>query len=210
MDPTSPPETTSGELSERYPGFNSFKTLAPIHYPKRWFRDALIQTTFDTSVMSLSPAPVSFINLRAPVEFAFQIQRLDGSPRLVLLTTGTVPRAWHASVQAIVLDRRQLLSGPMAMVCRSIWSQQRMPIDPGDQYRCIELILERGGSVTMGEAVRVCRRSDLDAVQQVCSMLAQGVLISNLSQGLQPGTILSIGPKGVRIREPDEGRIQKK
>lgn len=40
-------------LRSRYPGFVSFKTASPIHYPLRWLRDALIRMSLDQGVTEM-------------------------------------------------------------------------------------------------------------------------------------------------------------
>lgn len=75
--------------NSRYPGFVSFKTLVPIHYPKRWMRTALIRATLAPDLIGLAPCPDDFPFTKPEIQFAFAT--FDAARlRFVLLTEFTL------------------------------------------------------------------------------------------------------------------------
>lgn len=193
METHSPERPTESVLLDRYPGFQSFKTTTPIHYPRRWIRDALIQASLDRDVTALAPSITADTDLPRPAEFSFRLYR-NGALRLVLLTQAPSSLGKEIDDDRIVVwNRTMLTEGSRAKACGAVWAHKRSRIDPADLYRATELV-NRCGAVPVARLLRALRSPDIDPLHQVFHYLANGYLTADLAEGIAPSTMVSTGP----------------
>lgn len=180
-------------LTQRYPGFSSFKTLTSIHYEHRWMRDALIVMSLDQHTLSLAPSSTPTFELPLPAEFSFRRRTVAG-PGIVLVTQlETDIEDIVADDRVTVLSRAALSRDPALGVARAIWTQKRTTVDPADRYRALDIVTARR-SAAMHEVVGALRSESVDRIHAVCSLLANSYLEMNLDGGLGPWSELKMGP----------------
>ena len=186
----------TAHLLDRHPGFRCFKTAAPIHYPSRWMRDALIQAVLDPDIETMSPSSTPIHALPTPILFAFRTIR-RGRRSLVLLAERAIDELddLTADRQLNVVTRTQLAREPVCSTCRAVWAQSRLNVDAGDRYRAVERICEKPDGVPMAELVGLMRSTRLDPVDQILSFVATGHLSIDVEDGIYPGMIISPGPQ---------------
>ena len=184
-------EPADEDLS-RYPGFQCFKSTAPVHYPKRWHRDALIQAALDPAVSAIGP----FQQKPWPelVEFAFSVTIADS--RFTCLIDGPSGRPQLGPAPPTLrISRSALRSEPLYSTCRAVWSRKRLSTDPAARYQVLEATAATVEGARAGEVIDLIRRSHREPIDQLLAMLAQGFLIADLSGGLSARTLIRPGPQ---------------
>jgi hypothetical protein len=179
----------------RYPGFTSFKSEAPIHYPRRWHRDALIQAALDPTISSLRPTPFPLADLPTPAEFAF-LAVVGGVTFLTVVTNGdrVIQTVSDWSGPLSIVQRFELLARARFTAARNVWSRKRLAVNPVDRFLAIQRCRERTPDATVTDVMPALRSSFSDPIDQVLAMLAQGYLVADLTNGLTPDTVLRVGP----------------
>lgn len=178
-----------------YPGFTSFKTVGPIRYPFRWQRDALVQATLEPTVTQLAPAPAQFDRPPVPIEFAFTAT-IAATKLLVVIAESEVSASVGLDQQLPVLrlTRRSLAAEPLASTTKAIWAHKRFQHDPVDRLRLTEEIADLPRGRPFADIVTLLRNPFVEPARQVFSMLANGYLVADLSNGITPATLLRLGP----------------
>ena len=169
----------------RYPGFTSFKTLAPIYYPRRWMRMALIRATLDPAIIAVAPCPMA-LNLPPEVQFTFAT-KTDRGFKYVLVTDFSVRQLRLQDDGTFsTINRDEVLARPSAEVLRQVWTCSRVKLDPALQVVALS-VLGEGQKVTIKQLV-----DDLggtgEAIRQILAMVAQGVLQIGLEDPLTLST----------------------
>lgn len=176
---------------DRYPGFSSFKTLAPIHYPQRWMRTALIKATLSIDVHAMAPCPEA-LHFPPGVEFSF-VSRFEDGFRYTLLTDHTLRQLQLQDTDSfIVLKKAEVMAEPSAETARQIWTCSRVKIDVSAQLALLDL-LDARREVTMTTAIHALQEQD-NSVRQILAMVAQGMLMIDLDQPLTPATVVRRPP----------------
>jgi len=124
---------------DRYPGFSSFKTLAPIHYPRRWMRTALIRATLAPAVVAMAPCPTG-PHFPPEVDFSF-IASTEAGFRYVLITDFTVRQLrLQDEVSFVTVNKAEVMAQPSAEVLRQIWTCSRVKLGIEDQIAVLGLL----------------------------------------------------------------------
>ncbi len=176
--------------NSRYPGFVSFKTLVPIHYPKRWMRTALIRATLAPDLIGLAPCPDDFPFTKPEIQFAFAT--FDAARlRFVLLTEFTLRQlGLHDHAEHFdTMNRSEVLAQPSADVARQIWMCSRVHIQPAVQVAVLRIVRESAADVYLSTILQEIG-STLEISRQVFAMIAKGFLEIDVSRPLGRDTVV--------------------
>lgn len=186
-----PPHESDQAALARYPGFICFKSSGPIHYPRRWQRDALIQAALDPNVSSIDPlGPADWPRA---AEFGFRVTIFQTVFACILIDANTRPESDLLGAPVLRLGRQALKSEPLCSTVRAVWSRKRLTINPVARYRAIDLASARIEGVPA--RVLLDAMSDIpgEPIDQLHAMLSQGLLVADLSRGLNGTTLLRPG-----------------
>ena len=185
-------ESDHTDLS-RSPGFHSFKSLGPVHYPRRWQRDALIQAALDPVVTAIGPLDVELI--RPPVEFGFCVTMASTTFACLIGDCVRRPAIGDFGSAVLTLNRQALKTEPLNSTARAVWSRKRLVVDPVVRYRVLELTSQQERGVPVRSVLEAMSPSSADPIEQLHALLAQGFVTADLSAGLHGGTLLRAGPQ---------------
>lgn len=175
---------------QKYPGFHSFKTTKPVRYPRRWFRDALILSTFDESISAIAPDALRQQARDGTGVFTYLIYDRGGRAHLMTLYSDEAPLASTSGHQgqAIFVPRWAVHNHPHLTVAKSIWAHKRASVDIGDQLRVMSAAFP--GPITLGQAMSLCRNEKFEPAGQVLGMIANGTLGFALGRHLDSRTLV--------------------
>lgn len=189
-------EPASEDLS-RYPGFRSFKNEKPIHYPRRWQRDALIQAALDPLVSAMGP--LERLDWPPLSEFCFAVS-IAGNDFACVIGDARQTRLKTPSLPFLHLSRAALVAEPLFSTARAVWSRKRLTVDPVIRYRVIEMASLEVSGAKAGDIIDSVGETPLEPVDVLLAMLAQGFLAGHLGNGLNSQTKLRSAVAQVRIR----------
>lgn len=176
-------------IASRYPGFSSFKTLAPIHYPRRWHRDALIQATLNGSIRSLRPCQPPHDPLG---RFKF-VADYDGSSATIII--GEVPVFPMQLAGTVFLSRETIAREPFFGAGRAIWRHKHTSVSFGERLR-LHRAVECSGRCPLASLVDMIGGPEDDRPGKVLALVANGLLAIELAEGLHPNSNVTLGPAG--------------
>ena len=179
-------------LSQRYPGFLSFKTSGSIHYRHRWFRDPLILSALDplvTDMWASDLAPVL-----PGVDFTFMTIRAT-KPTLVVVSTErlTPDDTTLVDTRHINLCRSEF-KGPATKAGREIWRHKNHFVSTATRLLAISWMRKTSGSAKLGDLLRALRLPYDDALPAALAMIANGYLSINIAWGLDLDLPIELGP----------------
>ncbi|SFV31714.1 hypothetical protein SAMN05216456_1434 [Devosia crocina] len=185
----------------KFPGFVCFKSSEPIHYPRRWQRDALIQAALDPTVTAVGPLDPT-IWMMPDIEFAFRVTIATATFSLVITElNGRLPvdRFGHAVLK---VRRSQLTTEPLHSTARAIWAHKRTVVDPLVKYLAVEAAGSKVEGIAMQSLLQAFQsHRAVDPFEPLLAMLAQGVLVGDLSSGFHGHTMFRPGPSYEPRRE---------
>jgi len=198
------PSTSQPALSStdgQRPGFHSFKTSAPIHYPHRWHRDALIQLTLDPSITALAPSPISSSDLAEGVTAAFTavygsvpvlLGLADGSTDDVFADVGDLPQ--------LVLTRREVLAEPRATTARMIWSARKTQVSPGDRIRVLQRLSRHPSGLPISALEEAIASPHGDPIDAILALACVGLVAIDATGHLRPETVVRRLDRSLNVR----------
>jgi|GEM_PF-3834070 len=182
---------TVSELSDRYPGFTCFKTEGAIHYPRRWFRDALIWLAFDPMVQKMWSSGVEPHDVGA--DFSFMTVRGDLLTLVRVSAEGSLGEA-PAWPSELINIRRADLCGSRMRACRDIWRHKNHNADLELRLSIVARVRSHG-AIPLGQVISGEDRPRWEALAAVLSMAANGFVIIEIADGLDFNSAVRLGPE---------------
>lgn len=196
---------SSAILTENRPGFSSFKTgNDPIHYQRRWHRDALIQLTLDPTITALrrmadpvsglpneiSGALIAF-HRSAPVLVGLADQALEVKPSVV------------NGLPFVVFTRHEILMNPRVTTARTIWSTRTVQISPGDRIRILQRLTNQSAGLPILTLQEEVQSSAEDPINCILALVCAGLLSIDASRHLTPETVV----RRCEMHSPDHTEV---
>ena len=170
------------------PGFKSFKTTGAIRYPSRWHRDLLIQTTLDSNIEAIEPAPGE---RQDACSFGIFVL-VDGIRQLLIAVRddlGIDPV--DISVGGLPIPRSYILAEPRCSTARAIWSSRGALISPADRVRILGILWEDEEGISLGKLTERASESIADPVSVAFFLVCAGQAEVDISiSSISPETII--------------------
>jgi hypothetical protein len=186
-------DISSAILTENRPGFSSFKTgNDPIHYQRRWHRDALIQLTLDPTITALRRIADPFPGLPNVISGAL-IAFLGSAPVLVGLADQAIevkPTIVNG-LPFVVFTRQEIVTDPRVTTARTIWSTRTVQVSPGDRIRILQRLTNQPAGLPILTLQEEVRSSDEDPINCILALVCAGLLSLDARRHLTPETIVS-------------------
>lgn len=180
---------------QNLPGFRSFKTTVPIHYPQRWHRDLLIQATLDPAITRIEPLPPS-----QQAEHSLRICVRHADKCLLLIATREAPAigADELSENMVILPRSSVLAEPRCSVAREIWSARSVSVPTGDRIRILRELEDSAVGVPLAKLMDCVRGNVPDPAQVVLALACVGQIEIEVRSHLTPETIFKRSSRDCR------------
>lgn len=183
------PSRALSELESRYPGFSSFKTDAPVHYPRRWHRDALIQATLDRAVTRIAPVSRHERCSAEPHAFTFLLSRGESQSIVVVTDNGAILPLPYSAEQ---WPRSQLGIEPRLTTGRTIWRHKHIVSSVAELLFLQQALLDGPQTIMALMSLLDCSRDEKAA--KLMSLIANGIFEIEPNMGLRPDSSVWLGP----------------
>lgn len=185
-------------LVQRYPGFHSWKSVSPVHYPRRWQRAVLVQAALDPTISAIAPLPVPVDELRThDIDFGFVVTIAQTDFALLVTEKRLVPEIPGIELPELTIRRNSILKEPVYSTANMIWSKKRLVVDPMTRYLALETVQKSAEGTNLSTLLHALQFPLHQSLEAVLAMLAQGILVADVSRGLVSTT---------RIRPGDDYR----
>ncbi|CAN7550668.1 hypothetical protein [Devosia sp. LjRoot3] len=192
---------TDSNLVQRYPGFHSWKSVSPVHYPRRWQRAVLVQAALDPTITAIAPLPVAIDELHAySVDFGFVVTISQTDFALLVTETRLVPDIAGLELPGLTICRSSILKEPAYSTANMIWSKKRLVVDPMTRYVALEAVQKSAEGSTLSTLLQALQFPLPQSLEAVLAMLAQGILVADVSRGLISTTRIRAGDDYREIR----------
>lgn len=188
--------------SGHHPGFSCFKSFAPVRYPQRWYRTALIDAALNPRVQRIGPSPIQ--NGRLPDQAGFSFwASIEGVSTLVLLSDAGCEvgdLAQRIAVKSVT--RTELSIEPEAGLRREIWSHVRQGVSIEMVYAVLIEAYGDSDQVTLGALRDAGGHALGDVAGAIYSMIATGFLEVDIRNGWSPSVPVRRGPMAEKLLDP--------
>jgi len=186
------PEIQHRREGRSKPGFTSFKCSAPIAYPSRVCRDALIQATLDSAWDRLDPLPNSsgtqndsdqmfgFFAWAGDKRFAIGID-FPGDPAT---TADRKPRT-------LLFARQAILAEPHLSATRTIWSFKDRIVPLRLRLTILSSIQSIGGEIRVSDLAEIVPESKECVIESTFAMMCQGGITLRRTSADAAQTVIS-------------------
>lgn len=180
------------------PGFRSFKTRSPVHYPQRWHRDLLIQATLDPAIEAIEPHL-----LAQDRQASFKVFVWFGEKRfLVIAQRETVPvQNFGPTSDTLIVERAFVLGEPRCSVARTIWASRTVAVSPGDRIRLLRKLYDHPSGLSLERLMEGVRSETADPAEVVLSLVCSGQAEIETRSHLSPDTLVRLR---ATFRPPEE------
>ena len=193
--------SVSDELVKQ-PGFTCFKTFAPIRYPRRWYRTALIDAALNPKILRMGPSPLPLSKLPKQAEFSFWVSDSGVSTLIVLSEAGCDITSLSAKVPTISVRRLDLEAEPTARLRREIWSHKRVPLPLEVIVVILHEVALQPRQLTLQDVRSIFGKKVDDIGPVIDAAITAGYLEVDIRQGWSPSVPVGLGPMARQLLYP--------
>ncbi len=178
--------------SRSRPGFTSFKCSAPIRYPSRVCRDALIQATLDSAWDRLDPLPNS-PGTQNDNDQIFGFFAWAGDKRFAIAIdfAGDQIAAADQKPRTLLLARKAILAEPHLSATRAIWSFKDRIVPLRLRMNIASSVQSIGGEIRVSDLAESIPTSKTCIIEGIFAMLSQGEILLKRTSSDAAQTVIS-------------------
>lgn len=192
------PEIQHHRESRSRPGFTSFKCSAPIRYPSRVCRDALIQATLDGAWDRLDPLTNS-PGTQTDNDHMFGFFAWAGDKRFSIAINfpGGPVTASDLKPRTLLLAQKAILAEPHLSATRSIWSFKDRIVPLRLRMNILSRVQSSGGEIRVSDLAETIAESKAMVVESIFAMLCQGGITLQRTSADAAQTVISARKKSL-------------